>query len=142
MTYSAYLPTFVNNCMFMKKKNGYTPYDLDFSYLFDLDPEALAEMMDIAPHFTGVGSWCEEVVPNKPSHQNGRLTEHKFDESNFAGVTDINKCSTSWATQAIKIAENIVGNEVKFSVKYLFKCMPLSYDLAATMDSGCKGFNS
>lgn len=123
--YSAHMATFLANCKFIQEKDGYTAYPLDFSYLTDFDTASMAELMDIVPRYTGVGSWCEEVTPREASFSHGRLPGRTFTTADFDGVMDLDKCSTSWATQAVKIAEKVAGNNVKFSAYYLFKCMSL-----------------
>ena len=98
--------------------------------------------MDIYPRYMNVGSYCYPTTPIHPDPYNVDLStysERSFcDASVFEGYAKPNSCSTSWATEAVTVAERVLkdqGYDVRLSVDYLVKC--LAEDLKR---DACDGF--
>ena len=52
-----------SSCEFIKARDPYMPYSMQFTVLSDFDEASLEGMMDIYPSYKNVGSYCERAEP-------------------------------------------------------------------------------
>ena len=130
-----------SSCEFIKARDPYMPYSMQFTVLSDFDEASLEGMMDIYPSYKNVGSYCERAEPLQTEY---RVDTSKYPERSFCGARAFegyskpNSCSTSWATEAITIAERVLMDanyNVRLSVDYLIECLPKHID-----GNSCDGY--
>lgn len=139
---------FITSCKYIKSKNRYTSYTLQLSYLSDYSDEDIEGLFDISPEYTGEASYCDANDENDEveSEVSISLPDETTDLDAVPEIANNKKCTTSWATQAIKVAEydlrqkGYTGDEAKLSAKYLFQCMSKEY--GGEEDDGCNGYTN
>ena len=113
-------------------KARYRRCPVDFSILSDFDDEDLTGLMDIGTKYSGQGSDADAVTATKESFS-VVITTREFCEG-FEDYSKSNATATSWATAIITAAESAYSNKeggksIKFSLKHLLTCLPLSSGL-------------
>ena len=134
---------FITSCKYIKSKNSYTAYSLQLSFLSDFFEEEVEELFSIAPEYSGEATLCETVYDELESEVSLEIPTRDLKDAltDVAGPEKKN-CTTSWATQAIRVAEYAYQKKgyegATFSVRYLYQCMTAEY--GGEGDDGCNGF--
>ena len=122
---------FEQSCLEILNKARYRRYPIDFSILSDFDDEDLKGLMEIGTKYSGLGSDTDAVTPTQDSFS-AEITTRDLCEG-FEDYSKSNATSTSWATAIITAAESAYFKEgrknIKFSLKHLLTCLPLSSGL-------------
>ena len=122
---------FEQSCLEILNKARYRRYPIDFSILSDFDDEDLKGLMEIGTKYSGLGSDTDAVTPTQDSFS-AEITTRDLCEG-FEDYSKSNATSTSWATAIITAAESAYSKEgrknIKFSLKHLLTCLPLSSGL-------------
>ena len=122
---------FEQSCLEILNKARYRRYPVDFSVLSDFDDEDLTGLMDIGTKYSGLGSDAGAVTPTQESFS-AVITTRNFC-AGFEDYSKSNATATSWATAVITAAESAYSKEgrksIKFSLKHLLTCLPLSSGL-------------
>ena len=112
-------------------KARYRRYPIDFSILSDFDDEDLKGLMDIGTKYSGLGSDTDAVTVKNETFS-ATISTRDLCEG-FEDYSKSNATSTSWATAIITAAESAYSKEgrksIKFSLKHLLTCLPLSSGL-------------
>ena len=112
-------------------KARYRRYPIDFSILSDFDDEDLKGLMEIGTKYSGLGSDTDAVTVKNETFS-ATISTRDLCEG-FEDYSKSNATSTSWATAIITAAESAYFKEgrknIKFSLKHLLTCLPLSSGL-------------
>ena len=122
---------FEKSCLEILNKARYRRYPVDFSVLSDFDDEDLKGLMEIGTKYSGLGSDVGAVTPTQDSFS-AEITTRNFC-AGFEDYSKSNATATSWATAVITAAESAYSQKesssIKFSLKHLLTCLPLSSGL-------------
>ena len=122
---------FEQSCLEILNKARYRRYPIDFSILSDFDDEDLKGLMEIGTKYSGLGSDTDAVTPTQDSFS-ATISTRDLCEG-FEDYSKSNATATSWATAVITAAESAYFKEgrknIKFSLKHLLTCLPLSSGL-------------
>ena len=122
---------FEKSCLEILNKARYRRYPVDFSVLSDFDDEDLKGLMEIGTKYSGLGSDVGAVTPTQDSFS-AVISTRNFC-AGFEDYSKSNATATSWATAVITAAESAYsqkeGSSIKFSLKHLLTCLPLSSGL-------------
>ena len=122
---------FEQSCLEILNKARYRRYPIDFSILSDFDDEDLKGLMDIGTKYSGLGSDTDAVTVKNETFS-ATISTRDLCEG-FEDYSKSNATATSWATAVITAAESAYlkkeGSSIKFSLKHLLTCLPLSSEL-------------
>ena len=122
---------FEQSCLEILNKARYRRYPIDFSILSDFDDEDLKGLMEIGTKYSGLGSDTDAVTVKNETFS-ATISTRDLCEG-FEDYSKSNATSTSWATAIITAAESAYFKEgrknIKFSLKHLLTCLPLSSGL-------------
>ena len=122
---------FEQSCLEILNKARYRRYPIDFSILSDFDDEDLKGLMDIGTKYSGLGSDTDAVTVKNETFS-ATISTRDLCEG-FEDYSKSNATATSWATAVITAAESAYlkkeGSSIKFSLKHLLTCLPLSSGL-------------
>lgn len=102
-----------------KKQNG--DY-ADITALMDWSNEELNELGNLSVKYSRISSAYEEIEPTEMQMHVAKTTR-EFPELMEYNVPE-KKCSTSWVTSAIEMAEAALENRIRLSSRQLFECLP------------------
>ena len=122
---------FEQSCLEILNKARYRRYPIDFSILSDFDDEDLKGLMEIGTKYSGLGSDTDAVTVKNETFS-ATISTRDLCEG-FEDYSKSNATATSWATAVITAAESAYlkkeGSSIKFSLKHLLTCLPLSSGL-------------
>ena len=103
--------------------------------LLDWSDEELDSLGNISTKYSGNPNYNDEIEPYEDDYIDRRFTVNKRDYPELSKYNNPKeKCSTSWATAAIELAEAALDHKVHLSVRQLFNCLP-----EREMINGCEG---
>ena len=123
----------MNNCYKLnhRKQNGGIG---EVTSLLDWNTDELEELGSLSVRYSGISSSYEvmdvkekEYLIQKSTREFPELGEYNSPEK---------KCSTSWVSATIELAETALDHNVRLSSRQLFECLPKDEDI-----DGCEGVN-
>lgn len=131
MSYRKHNKTYISNCHKLHSRKHSGAYSEETA-LLDWSDEELDGLGGLSVRYSSNPSYYDEIKPNENEKQ------FSVNERDFSELLKYNdpkeKCSTSWATAAIGLAEAALDYKVRLSVNQLFECLPKK-----EMINGCDG---
>lgn len=122
------MKSFVTNCKHIRFTETNRQYSNEFTAFTDFSVEDVQSLQNTSQLFSGIKTIHEEVEVFGQSKTIG-LNPRQFCDNQFGffnNYTRSNKCSTSWVTSAIHVAERTIQQKsivVQLSAEYLFRCL-------------------
>ena len=130
-----HVDTFVTRCRSlndMKKTCGFA----DFTALMDWSDEELQELGRLNVEYSGVPIMYDDAPEPTQDEMSVDKISREFDKLEDYNAPE-KKCSTSWATAAVRAAEAALNYRVELSEEQLFTCLPKDLGFA----DGCDGIH-
>ena len=103
--------------------------------MLDWSDEELDGLGELSAKYSGNPSYSNEIKPNENGYMDMQFSVNKRSFIELSKYNDPKeKCSTSWATATIELAEAALDHKVHLSVRQLFDCLP-----EKEMINGCEG---
>ena len=103
--------------------------------LLDWSDDELDSLGNLSTKYSGNPSYNDEIKPIENDHIDVQFSVNKRSYPELSKYNDPKeKCSTSWATATIELAEAALDHKVHLSVRQLFNCLP-----EKEMINGCEG---